>query len=206
MLYRILRGLMIALLIASFSGNNSFASRLKDELVAPAGETNAEWSFKILKDGAVLSLEYNQSITLSNDAIETASFGFSCDRRALSGKIGAMLLPFEGSYNNQQDEVPVLIERSSNQSPSTSLLQKWGNGYKYIFLSPAAEVKTLVEYLKTRQAEGTPFVDVIFSGDYNGRTEKLLKIAVSVSNFWGNKFGNNPFFRRQLHARMWRYS
>jgi hypothetical protein len=177
----ILHGLFALIFSLNFGGDIASASPPDDRITQHAPE--GEWSLKTLKDGAVLSLEYNQWITLSNDAIETASFGFSCDRRTPSGKIGATLFPFEGSYNNQQDEVPVLIERSSNESPDTSLLQKWGNGYKYIFLNPTAEVKKLVEYLKSRQKEGSPFVDVLFSGDYNGRTEKLLKVAVALSNF-----------------------
>jgi hypothetical protein len=177
---RILLGLTIALLTASFTGNNSSASPLEDRLAAP---TKGEWSLKILKDGAVVSLEYSQWLSIPNEAIETASFTFVCDRRNRSGEIEATLFPFEGSYNNQQDEVPVLIERSSNPSDDAPLFQKWLNGYKYIYLHPRGEVTKLVEYFKNRQTKGTTSVDVIFSGDFSGGTEKLLRIGIVLTNF-----------------------
>ena len=176
----ILHRLLVLILTLSLTVGFAYSSPLEDSSATPSAE--GEWVLKPLKDGSVLSLEYEYHILLPNDVANSASFGFVCDRRK-SGKISAALFPFEGTYNNQQDEIPVLIERSSNASDSSSLFQKWGNGYKYIFLNPTAEVKKLVDYLKSRQAEGSESVDVLFSGDFYGKSETLLKISVGLSKF-----------------------
>jgi hypothetical protein len=102
--------------------------------------------------------------------------------------MSAMIFPFDGTYNNQETKVPVLIEPSRNPNSSNSFYREWGNGYKYIFLNQQDAVKALIEYLKTNQKmDREPSVNVLFSGDYYGRTEKpenVLRIVVGLSNFF----------------------
>lgn len=172
--------LFFALPLSFGLGFASATSPLEDRLVTPVAE--AEWLIKPLKAGAVISLGFEYYILGPNDAPNSASFSFVCDRRE-PGKISATLFPFKGSYNNQQDDIPVLFERSSNASESSSLLLKWGNGYRYIFLNPATEVKKLVEYFKRQRAEGSESLDVLFSGDFYGKTDTLLKVSVGLSKF-----------------------
>jgi hypothetical protein len=142
--------LMISMLMLTFIVSSGVVSAgpLKDGKAALVVETYGDWSLDKLKDGAALALEYKQWITLPNNEINTASFVFVCDRRDRSGKISATLFPFDGTYNNQQDQVVVLIEHSSNPSASTLLMQIWSNGYKYIFLHSTDDVERLVDYLK----------------------------------------------------------
>jgi hypothetical protein len=121
---RVSRVLLIAMLMLSFIASSSVvvATTSEDGQAARAAETYGDWSLERLKDGAAFSLEYKQPIFLPNDAIDTASFAFVCDRQYLSGKIGALLIPFNEDYNNQQDEVLVLIGRSSEQGANTPLM------------------------------------------------------------------------------------
>ena len=182
---RVSRALLIAMLMLSFIASSSVvvAGPSEDGQAARATETYGDWSLERLKDGAAFSLEYKQPILLPNDAIDTASFAFVCDRQYLSGRIGALLIPFKEGYNNQQEEVLVLIGRSFEQEANTPLMQTWSNGYKYIFLNRTEDVERLVDYLRTSQTDGVKSVNVIFSGDPNGRSERLLTIPVGLSTF-----------------------
>jgi len=145
-----------------------------------------DWSLEKLKNGAVISLIYRDSVPL-DDTIDIAQFGFNCARQSQSpGAIGASLFPFKNTYNNQEDKVKVLIEPARDPANSAHLVQTWGNGYKYIFLNERDEVVTLIEYLKKSEAEGQELINVLFSGDFYGRTEptnSVLMVGVSLSNF-----------------------
>jgi hypothetical protein len=182
---RVSRVLLIAMLMASFIASGSVVGAGLSEVgqAGRAAETYGDWSLETLKNGAAFSLEYKQPIFLPNVAIDTASFAFVCDRQYLSGKVGALLIPFNEGYNNQQEEVLVFIGRSSEQGANTPLMQTWSNGYKYIFLNRTEDVERLVDYLRTSQTDGVKSVNVIFSGDPNGRSERILTILVGLSNF-----------------------
>ena len=147
---------------------------------------HGDWSLETLKDGAILSLTQREFFPDPGLGFSMAEFSFVCDKRSKIGNMDAVIFPFDGTYNNQETKVPVLIEPSRNPNSSNSFYREWGNGYKYIFLNQQDAVKALIEYLKTSQMDVEPFVNVLFSGDYYGRTEKpenMLRIVVGLSNF-----------------------
>ena len=59
------------------------------------------------------SLDY-RAYSSQGGAIKTANFAFACDR---AGKIGAIIIPFESTYDNQKQSVSVYIERAHTIRP-----------------------------------------------------------------------------------------
>jgi hypothetical protein len=54
------------------------------------------------------TLSFKQSVQLNNK-IETLELGFICDRRKGSKSVGVILIPFDGTFQSDQDVIPVLI-------------------------------------------------------------------------------------------------
>ena len=148
--------------------------------IALTADLDPAWSIETLRDGGLIVLIYRDYIA-QGEEIRFAEFGFHCERKRLN-EIGARLFPFQGTYDNQQQDVPVLIEPEHNATDSNSLVQKWINGFNYIYLNQP-EVGKLVKYLKQSEEDGVQSVNVLFSGDFNGHTEKLLKVVVELSGF-----------------------
>ena len=148
--------------------------------IALTADLDPAWSIETLKDGELILLIYRDYIA-QGDEIKFAELGFVCERKRLN-EIGARLLPFQGTYDNQQQDVSVLIEPGRNATDRVSLAQKWINGFNYIYLKQP-EVGKLVQYLKQSEKDGVQSVNVLFSGDFEGHTEKLLKVVVELSGF-----------------------
>jgi hypothetical protein len=148
--------------------------------IALTADLDPAWSIETLQDGGLIELIYRDYIAQGNK-IQFAELGFHCERKRLN-EIRAHLFPFQGTYDNRQQDVPVLIEPEHNAPDSTSLGQKWINGFNYIYLNQP-EVGKLVQYLKQSEKDGVESVNVFFSGDFNGHTEKLLKVVVELSGF-----------------------
>ena len=58
--------------------------------------------------------------------------GFICDHRDKSGHVG--VLPVDGTFENRQRIIPVLVQKKNDQYDPADLLQHWKNGTEYIFL------------------------------------------------------------------------
>src|SRR6516165_1856648 len=85
-------------------------------------ESFGDWSLKKMRTG--FSLDYT-AYSSQGGTIKTANFAFACDR---AGKIGAIIIPFESTYDNQKQSISVYIERSHDPIASPHLTQQWGNG------------------------------------------------------------------------------
>ena len=145
------------------------------------GVQYGEWSLGKLNNGApVLS---NRDMRPGEDKVLIAELGFTCDRRNMAGQIGATLIPFEGTYNNQQRDVLVLVEKTLHGITPSDLSQKWHNGFKYIFLNDQDLLDELVTYLKTNELNGTKSVHFLFSGDFNGKSDILNHVEITLSGF-----------------------
>jgi hypothetical protein len=145
------------------------------------GEWSLEWSLEKLNNGApVLS---NRDMRPGEDKVLIAELGFMCDRRNKAGQIGATLIPFEGTYNNQQRDVRVLVEKTLHIIAPSDLSQTWHNGFKYIFLNDQDLLDKLVAYLKFNEANGTESVHFLFSGDFNGKPDILNHVEITLSGF-----------------------
>ena len=111
-----------------------------------------------------------------------SELGFICTERDGSRKFGATLLPFEGTYENAQDEVVVLIHKGPHYA-SPDLSQKLQNAHDYLCSDLQDEIDALVGYLKTNEANGEKSVYLSFSGDLFGRPAMLNVVTVDLSGF-----------------------
>ena len=148
-------------------------------VAATATDRYGQWSLDRLRSD-VVTLSYTQSALLNGN--KTAELGFICIEKNGPRDVGATLLPFEGTYENAQDEVLVLFQKGPH-NVSADLSQKWKNAYHYLFLESQDEIGRLVGYLKTKEANGEKFVYLSFSGDFFGRAEIPNLIAVGLSGF-----------------------
>jgi hypothetical protein len=152
--------------VLCFSGSIVFATDQYGEWTLERPATNA------------IALSYRDIRPIDN----VAELDFTCDRHD-TGKIGAMLIPFEGTYDNQQDDVPVLVQKSAETTTPFDLSMKWRNGFKYIFLNDQDLMNKLTMYLKGNEANGTEYVHFFFSGDFNGRLDILNHMVINLSGF-----------------------
>ena len=110
-------------------------------VAANAADRYGEWLLEQPRS-SVLTLSFKQSVPLNNK-IATSELGFICDQRDKSGIVGVILIPFDGTFQNQQDVISVLIQKSSDQYDPSDLLQNWKNGNDYIFLESQDDVNEL---------------------------------------------------------------
>jgi hypothetical protein len=118
-----------------------------------------------------------------DDRVLVAELGFICDHRYKSGEIGATLIPFDGTYANQQHDVPVLVQKSPDHITPSDLSQRWSNGFNYIFLNDQELMGQLINYFKVNEVNSTKAVHFFFSGDFNGGIDILDHVVISLSGF-----------------------
>jgi hypothetical protein len=112
--------------------------------IANAADQYGAWSLEALNSGVRTLI--NRDMRPMNDRILVAELGFTCDRRNKVGEIGATLIPFDGTYNNQQGDVPVLVQKSPDHVTPSDLSQKWRNGFKYIFVNDQDLMDKLITF------------------------------------------------------------
>jgi hypothetical protein len=78
-------------------------------VAANAADRYGEWLLEQPRS-SVLTLSFKQSVPLNNK-IATSELGFICDQRDKSGIVGVILIPFDGTFENKQDVIPVLIQK-----------------------------------------------------------------------------------------------
>ena len=148
-------------------------------LAASAADRYGEWLLEQPRS-SVISLSFKQSVPLNNK-IATSELGFICDER---NKIsGVILIPFDGTFENKQDVIPVLIQKSADQLDASDLSQKWGNGVEYIFSESKVEVDELASFLKANETEGVRTVHFFFPNDPDAGPQTSNHIAINVSGF-----------------------
>ena len=150
-------------------------------VAATATDRYGEWSLDRLRSN-VVALSFTQSTPLDDNNVGTAELGFIRIEKNGSRNFGATLLPLEGTYENAQDEVVVLIHKGSYYA-SSNLSQTWQNAHDYLFLNSQDEIDALVGYLKTNEANGEKSAYLSFSGDLFGRPAMLNVVTIDVSGF-----------------------
>jgi hypothetical protein len=150
-------------------------------VAATATDRYGEWSLDRLRNN-VVTLTYTQNAPPDDNSGETAEFGIICIEKDRSKRFGGTLLPFEGAYENAQDEVVVLLHKGLHYAPP-DLSQKWENARDYLFLDSQGEIDKLVGYLKTSETNGEKSVYLSFSGDLLGRPAMLNVVTIDLSGF-----------------------
>ena len=81
---------------------------------ATAADRYGEWLLEQPRS-SVLTLSFKQSVPL-NDKIATSELGFICDQNDKS--IGVILIPVDGTFENRQRIIPVLIQKNKDRYDS----------------------------------------------------------------------------------------
>jgi hypothetical protein len=63
---------------------------------------------------SVRTLSFKQSVQLNNK-IGTSELGFICDQRKSSKSVGVILIPFDGTFQSDQEVIPVLIQKNADR-------------------------------------------------------------------------------------------
>ena len=135
----------------------------------------------------IVTLSYKQSATINNK-LATSELAFICDQRNHLGVIGAVLVPFDGSFESHQDAVPLLIQKSDDEYSQSDLLQKWNNGSEFLFLDEPNEVTNLITVLKGKDVEAEKkSVHIRFPTTPENGQQTSNHIIVDASGF-GDKF------------------
>ncbi len=151
-----------------------------------AGQTNGfatdrygEWSLEKLNRNATALL--NRDMRMMGDKVLTAELALTCNRQ--SKAFGASLIPPEGTYHNQQRDVPVSVQKSADNVISSDLSQNWQNGFKYVFLDDQDKIQDLMSFLSKNERNGAGFVRFFFSGDFDGKPDALNHVVISLAGF-----------------------
>jgi len=131
---------------------------------------------------SVRTLSFKQSVQLNNK-IGTSELGFICDQRKNSESVGVILIPFDGTFQSDQDVTPVLIQKNAHQYDPSDLLQNWKNGAEYIFLESKDDVDELASFMKANEMNGAKSVHFVFSNDLRDGPQTSNHIAIDVSGF-----------------------
>ena len=161
------RYLLCAALMLYFSG--AFAT---------ARERYGAWLLEYPRS-SVVTLSFKRSVVLNNE-VATSELGFICDQGD-HPRLVAILVPFNGTFENLRDAVPVLIRRGSDNP--FDLLQKWKNGNEYIFLDTKDEVRELASFLKAEETDSEKSTHFYFPKDADAGLQNANHIVIDVSGF-----------------------
>ena len=146
--------------------------------LATAQERYGAWLLEYPRS-SVVTLSFKRSIALHNE-VATSELGFICDQGDHS-RLVAILVPFDGTFENWRDVVPVLIRRRSDTP--FDLLQKWKNGSEYIYLDTKDEVQELASFLKAEEADSAKSTHFYFPKDADTSLQNANHIVIDVSGF-----------------------
>src|ERR1700758_3497506 len=112
---------------------------------------------------SVRTLSFKQSVQLNNK-IETSELGFICDREKNLESVGVILIPFDGTFQSDQEVIPVWIQKNADQYVGPSdLLQNWKHGAEYIFLEAKDDVDELASFMKANEMDDAKSVHFVFA-------------------------------------------
>jgi hypothetical protein len=148
---------------------------------APAADRFGEWLLEQPRS-FVLTLSFKQSVPL-NGKIATSELGFICDQRDKSNVLGVILMPVDGTFENRQRIIPVLIQRDKDRYDPSDLVQHWNNGTEYIFLDSNDDADRLASFLKANEADGVKSAHFFFPNDTDAGSQIANHIVVDLAGF-----------------------
>jgi hypothetical protein len=150
-------------------------------LAATAADRYGKWLLE-QPQTSVVTLSFKQSVLL-NDKAATSELGFICHQENKLSLVGVILIPFDGTFQNHQSVIPVLIQQNQDRYDRSDLLQHWKNGADYISLESEDDVDELVLFLKAREADGVKSVHFFFPNDPDSSPQISNHIVIDVSGF-----------------------
>ena len=151
-------------------------------LGAAKAENFGKWALEQRGGSSMVTLSFKQSASVNNQ-LATSELAFICDQRHRSTSIGAMLIPFDGTFESHRDPVPILIQKNSEQYDRTDVIQNWRNGNEFLFLDGKDDVAELVSLFKERDSTTEKSVHFLFPNDVDSGPPSTNHIVVDVSGF-----------------------
>jgi hypothetical protein len=148
---------------------------------ATAADRFGEWLLEQPRS-FVLTLSFKQSVPL-NEKIATSELGFICDQRDKSNVVGVILIPIDGTFENRQRIIPVLIQKNKDRYDPSDLVQHWNNGTEYIFLESNDDADKLASFLKANEADDVKSVHFFFPNDTDAGPQIANHIVVDLAGF-----------------------
>jgi hypothetical protein len=87
--------------------------------------------WKVEHRRAILMLSYQQTASIDNETT-TSEIAFLCDQDNEFGIVGVMLVPFDGTFESDQDQIPLLILREADDIGRSDLSQRWRNADEFL--------------------------------------------------------------------------
>jgi hypothetical protein len=150
-------------------------------LPASAADRYGGWLLEQPRN-SVFTLSFKQSVP-RNGKIANSELGFICDHRDKSGHVGVLLIPVDGTFENRQRIIPVLVQKKNDQYDPADLLQHWKNGAEYIFLESNNDAAQLTSFLKANEVDGVKSVHFLFPNDSDTGPQTANHIVVDLAGF-----------------------
>ena len=151
-------------------------------LTAAFAERYGDWLLE-QHSNTVLTLSFKQTAQVGNQ-VTTAELAIVCGKRDGSNSLGAMLIPFDWLFKNQNEIVRVLIEKNDDELEQSDLLQQWHNvANDYIFSISKPDVEELTSFIRAREAEGVRAIHFFIPNDSEDGPQSSLHIPIGVLGF-----------------------
>jgi hypothetical protein len=165
---------------------------------ATASERFGQWSLERPED-FVFALSFKRLLSF-DDRTATSELAFVCNQE--EKYVAVLLIPVDGTFKNRQNSIPVVIQKTEEQSDTTDLMQRWENGPGYIFLESPEEQEELASYLKDREAEGVKSAHFYFANDLEaGKATNHMVIELA-----GFSAGRSCFYKPMRTVAVARFS
>jgi hypothetical protein len=130
-------------------------------LAAANAEDVGKWKWELeQRRDFIFTLSYKQSASINNKTA-TSELAFLCDQKNRLGVSGTILVPFDGTFESQQDPIPVSIQKKADEFDRSDLLQKWKNGSEFLFSDVTDDVADLIALLKEKaQTQVSSFTSI----------------------------------------------
>ena len=117
---------------------------------ATASEVYEQWSLEPQGEGT-FALVFKRSMPMQNGV--GPGLAFVCNQE--SQYVVGILAPSPGTFKNEQESIPLAIQKSEDGYDPSDLLQRWENEGEYIFSEIPGEHEDLTSYLTRCQRERT---------------------------------------------------
>jgi hypothetical protein len=148
---------------------------------AANAEDHGKWELEERRS-FIFTLSYKQS-TYINDQLATSELALICDQRKKVGLLGAILIPFDGTFEGHQGSIPVSIQKKSDEVDRTDLLQRWENGSEFLVLEKSDEVADLIAMLTEKDTQSDTAVHIYFPSGIDNDQQMSDHIVVDASGF-----------------------
>jgi hypothetical protein len=106
---------------------------------------------------------------------------FICNQE--NNYVVGILAPSPGTFKNEQESIPLAIQKSEDGFDASDLLQRWENEGEYILSEIPGEQEDLTSYLKDRESDGVKSVHFYFPNDLDTGPKPPITSLLTFRDF-----------------------